>query len=115
MPASVKSFRENVPQKDSSLSQQATYTSLGIGPGSRVINPLGGKCSCSNFAVNHDRLPGASLGLFGLRFRVTGSNGTKSSAKAFSFVDRSDSSRVKSDRGHHHRGVAPERAAQSGE
>jgi hypothetical protein len=29
---SVKSFRENVPQKDSSPSQQAIYTSLGIGP-----------------------------------------------------------------------------------
>jgi hypothetical protein len=28
-------------------------------------------------------------------------------------VDRSDSSRVKSDRGHHHRGVAPERAARA--
>jgi AraC-like DNA-binding protein len=28
----------------------------------------------------------------------------------FSFVDSSDSSRVKSDRGHHHRGVAPEGA-----
>ena len=26
----------------------------------------------------------------------------------FSFMDRSDSSRVKSDRGHHNRGVAPE-------
>ena len=37
-----------------------------------------------------------------------GSNGTKNSAKVFSFVDSSDSSRVKSDRGHHHRGVAPE-------
>src|SRR6516225_137406 len=36
MPASVKSFRENVPQKDSSLSQQATYTSLGIGPDAGV-------------------------------------------------------------------------------
>ena len=32
MPVSVKSFRENVPQKDSSPSQQAIYTSLGIGP-----------------------------------------------------------------------------------
>src|SRR6516164_3254189 len=35
MPVSVKSFRENVPQKDSSPSQQAIYTSLGIGPASR--------------------------------------------------------------------------------
>ena len=32
MPVSVKSFRVNVPQKDSSPSQQAIYTSLGIGP-----------------------------------------------------------------------------------
>ena len=40
--------------------------------------------------------------------RGNGSNGTKNSAKVFSFVDSSDSSRVKSDRGHHHRGVAPE-------
>src|SRR5208283_2016189 len=39
--------------------------------------------------------------------------GTKSSVKVFSFVGRSDSSRVKSDRGHHHRGVAPERAARA--
>ena len=34
--------------------------------------------------------------------------GTESSAKVFSFVDSSNSSRVKSDRGHHNRGVAPE-------
>ena len=31
----------------------------------------------------------------------------------FSFVDSSDSSRVKSDRGHHHRGVAPEGASRA--
>ena len=37
MPVSVKSFRENVPQKDSSPSQQAIYTSLGIGPAQRRI------------------------------------------------------------------------------
>src|SRR5260370_22163103 len=42
-----------------------------------------------------------------------GSNGTENSAKAFSFVDSSDSSRVKSDRGHHHRGVAPESATRA--
>ena len=42
-----------------------------------------------------------------------GSNGTENSAKVFSFVDSSDSSRVKSDRGHHHRGVAPEGAARA--
>jgi len=40
MPASVKSFRENVPQKDSFPSQQATYTSLGIGPATKVICPV---------------------------------------------------------------------------
>jgi hypothetical protein len=40
--------------------------------------------------------------------RVSGSNGTKNSAKVFSFVDSSDSSRVKWERGHHNRGVAPE-------
>jgi len=34
---------------------------------------------------------------------VSGSNGTKNSAKVFSFVDSSGSWRVKSDRGHHHR------------
>src|SRR6516225_5712178 len=38
MPVSVKSFRENVPQKDSSPSQQAIYTSLGIGPARRLTN-----------------------------------------------------------------------------
>src|SRR5271157_1506820 len=42
-----------------------------------------------------------------------GSNGTKSSAKVFSFVDSSDSSRVKSDRGHHNRGVAPKGATRA--
>src|SRR6516164_3130207 len=39
--------------------------------------------------------------------------GTKSSAKVFSFVDSSNSSRVKSDRGHHNRGVAPEGATRA--
>src|SRR5208283_311488 len=43
----------------------------------------------------------------------TGSNGTKSSAKVFSFVDSSNSSRVKSDRDHHNRGVAPEGATRA--
>jgi hypothetical protein len=38
---SVKSFRENVPQKDSSPSQQAIYTSLGIGP-ALLLPPVGG-------------------------------------------------------------------------
>jgi hypothetical protein len=38
---SVKSFRENVPQKDSSPSQQAIYTSLGIGPGFGVRREKG--------------------------------------------------------------------------
>src|SRR5689334_14315627 len=42
-----------------------------------------------------------------------GSNGTENSAKVFSFVDSPDSSRVKSDRGHHHRGVAPEGATRA--
>src|SRR5260370_892345 len=42
-----------------------------------------------------------------------GSNGTKNSAKVFSFVDSSDSSCVKSDCGHHHRGVAPEGATRA--
>jgi hypothetical protein len=42
-----------------------------------------------------------------------GSNGTKNSAKVFSFVDSSDSSRVKSDRGYQHRGVLPELATRA--
>jgi hypothetical protein len=40
MPVSVKSFRENVPQKDSSPSQQAIYTSLGIGPASAITSQM---------------------------------------------------------------------------
>ena len=47
------------------------------------------------------------------RVRGNGSNGTKNSGKAFSFVDSTDSSRVKSDRGHHNRGVAPEGATRA--
>ena len=42
-----------------------------------------------------------------------GSNGTENDVKVFSFVDRSDSSRVKSDRGHHHTGVAQEGGARA--
>ena len=38
-----------------------------------------------------------------LRIRANGGDGTKNSAKVFSFVDRSDSSRVKSGRGSGHR------------
>jgi hypothetical protein len=44
---------------------------------------------------------------------VSRSNGIKNSAKVFSFVDSSDSSRVKWDRGHHNRGVAPEGATRA--
>jgi hypothetical protein len=49
---SVKSFRENVPQKDSSPSQQAIYTSLGIGPGESFgIDPKASLCIDDNFYV----------------------------------------------------------------
>ena len=44
---------------------------------------------------------------------VSRSNGIKNSAKVFSFVDSSDSSRVKWDRGHHNREVAPEGATRA--
>jgi hypothetical protein len=44
---------------------------------------------------------------------VSGSNGTKNRVKLFSLMDSLDSSRVKSDCGHHHRGVAPEVATRA--
>jgi hypothetical protein len=47
------------------------------------------------------------------RLGVTGVMEPKTALKVFSFVGSSDSSRVKSDRGHHNRGVAPEVATRA--
>src|SRR5271165_1070541 len=74
-----------------------------------VGSPTSG-CYARSFAENRisDERQFANTSIWG-----NGSNGTKNSAKAFSFVDSSDSSRVKLDRGHHHRGVAPEGATRA--